>query len=194
MNRKFIRLVLFSAFSFALLPQLYAQNSRALPVDVLLIVDTSAALQPNRADVLSWINSHIVNRILSPGDSITIWAAGASAGVIHSAPVTGEEDIQSVRNVLQGLTLSGASADLAGATGQAAFRLAQTAGDRSRITYTVLVSASAAALRTAFAGDGRHLFRWFRTEHSSGWQALVVAPDIAHRAHNAALAFIESQR
>jgi hypothetical protein len=191
--KKLLSLTIFIGL-FGLFPLANAEAQRAIPLDVYLIIDASAALQQNRGEIMAWINEQVIDRLLADGDSITIWSAGASAALIHSAVIAGDAGRNEVRARLQALQAGGQSADFSGALGQVASRLAQRGADRSRIPYTLLITGSAEGLHPAFTGGAGHLFRWFRAEHSSRWQALVMAPHIALQVQQAAAAYINSQR
>ncbi|MCL2601233.1 MAG: hypothetical protein FWD91_00310 [Treponema sp.] len=176
------------------LPQVHAQAGRTVPFDVYLIVDASVALQQPRAEIMAWIDEQVIDRLLIDGDSITVWSAGAKAAIIHNAVISGDASKGELRARLQALQAGGQNADFSGALADAVSRLAQRGQDRSRIPHTLLITASAEALSPAFTAAAGHHFRWFRTEHSSRWQALVIAPTIAPRVQQAAAAYMNSQQ
>jgi len=173
---------------------LNAQDRRTIPLNMYLIIDGSSALERSRNEIVAWLNEQVVDRILMDGDNITIWAAGDSARVIHSATISGEAGKREIRERLQTLDARGETADFSGALRDVASRLSQTASDRSRLSYAMLIAASAEGLQPALAGGGQQLLRWSRSEKSSRWRALVVAPNIGGRVQQAAAAYMSSQR
>jgi len=183
---------IFIAFILAgVLPLLNAQDRRAIPLDMYLIIDGSSALEHSRNEIVAWINEHVVDRILMDGDNITIWSAGDSARVIHSATISGDAGLREVRERLQGLEARGPTADFSGALRDAASRSAQTG--RSRLSHTMLIAASVEGLQPALSG-GAQLLRWSRSEKSARWQVLVVSPNIGGRVQQATAAYMASQR
>jgi len=189
-----LRRIFIAVSLLAFLPLLNAQDRRTIPLDMYLIIDGSSAMEHSRNEIAAWINEQVVNRILMDGDRITIWAAGTSARVIHSATVSGDAGRREIAERLRTLETGGQAADFSGAMTNVASSLTQRAGDRSRLSYTVLIAASAESLQPAFSGNAQHLFRWFRSEQSSRWQALVMAPGIGTRVQQAAAAYMASQR
>ena len=170
---------------------LHAQDRRTIPLDLYLIIDGSSAMEDSRDEIAAWVNDHVIDRILMEGDRITIWTAGSAARVIHSAEISGDAEKQAIRDLLGAMDARGATADFSGAITDAASRLS---ADRSRLSHTMLITASAEGLRPAFTGSARHLFQWFRSEQFSRWQVLVVGPDIGARVRQAAAAYMASQR
>ena len=190
MLRKIFIMIFLAGFIFTA----NAENRRTIPLDVYLIIDGSPAFERSRGEIMAWINEQIVNRILINGDTVTIWAAGSNATIIHSSTISGEAEKQAIRDAVRNINAAGENADFSGAMSAAASRLTQAAGDRSRLTYTVLITGSARGMQQAFTGGAGHLFQWFRSEHSSQWQAFVMAPTIAGRVRQAAAAYMDSQR
>ena len=187
MLRKLFTLILFAGF----LPLLNAEGRRTIPLDVYLIIDGSAALERSRGEIVAWIGEQVIDRILMDGDSVTIWAAGDSARIIHSGVISGEAGRREIRERIQTLDARGQTPDFSGALADAASRL--SGAGRDRLTHTMLITASAGGLQPAFTGSARHLFRWFRSEKSAGWQVLVMAPHIGARVQQAAAAYMSSQ-
>jgi len=169
-----------------------AQQRRSIPLDMYLIIDSSSALEQSRGEILSWIHEQVVDRILMEGDRITIWAAGDSARVIHSATISGDAGKREIRERLQTLEASGQTPDFPGALRDLYSRLAQS--DRNRLSYSMLITASVMGLQPTLTGNAQHLLRWSRSEKSSRWQALVVSPNIGGRVRQAAAAYMSSQR
>jgi len=173
------------------LPQLNAENRRTLPLDINLIIDGSSTFERFRNDITTWVNGQVVDRILMEGDRITIWSAGDSARVVHSATISGDAEKRAVRESLGALDARGGTADFSGALREVESRLSPA--DRSRLSYTMLITASAQGLQPALAGNP-NLLRWSRSEKSAQWQVLVVSPNIGGRVRQAAVAYMNSQR
>ena len=185
-----IALKLLAIFAILSMP-LNAQNRRVIPLDVFLIIDASESLESSKNEVISWLNERVVDEILSDGDRITVWAAGDRATIIHSDIIFGNSSKNALRNSLRLLDTSGKSADFEGALKELYPRVSNTAPNR--LSYTMLISSSAAGLEPVLSGETRSMLRWSRSERSERWQAFVIAPDIGPRVQRAAAEFMEGQ-
>jgi len=192
MRVTFIRKIFILVILAGGLSLLNAQDRRTIPLDMYLIIDGSSALEQSRTEIMTWINEQ-VDRILMDGDRITIWAAGDSARIIHSATISGDAGRREIMESLRALETRGQTADFSGALMDLASRLPQTPG-RNRLSYSMLITASAAGLQPALTGGAQQLLRWSRSEKSARWQALVVAPNIGGRVQQAVAAYMSSQR
>ena len=167
---------------------LTAQDRRTIPLDLYLIIDVSEGFRENRNETIAWINEQIIDRLLQEGDRVVIWTAGTEARVIHTETIGNQKN--DVKDKLNNLEISGAAANFSGAMNEAASRASRENPGGNRISYTLLVSSSAANLAPSIGGSSSGLFRWFRTERYSKWQVLVAAPNIVQRARQAASAFM----
>jgi hypothetical protein len=183
-TRKLLILIILVSFS----PFIGAQD-RTIPLDMYLIIDGSQSFQNAKNDAVAWLNSQVIDRILMEGDTISIWSAGESSGIIHSGQVTGGKT--DIKDKLQTLKTDGKTADFSGALREAASRGSQT--PQSRLSYTMLITASAEGLEAALTGSNQGLFRWSRSERYERWQVLIVAPDIAPRVRDAAASYMNAQ-
>jgi len=189
MRNTYIR-ILFTLIIIGFSSQLNAENRRVIPLDMYLIVDGSESFQNSKNDAVTWINSQVVDRTLMDGDRITIWRAGNSAQIIYSGDVSGGKD--DIKNALNSLLTDARTPDFSGALTEAASRVSRTPQDR--LSYTMLVTASAEGLEQTLTGGARNLLRWFRSEKYERWQVLVVGPDITPRVRQAAASLLDALR
>ena len=168
-----------------------ADGPRTVPIDLYLIIDASEGVLAAKNDIMAWINSEIVDRLLQEGDRVVIWAAGSAAQVIHSETVGAQKN--EIREKLQNLEISGAIADFLGALRDAASREARDNPGGNRISYTLLICGSARNLAPALASGSAGLLRWFRSEYYNGWQALVAGPNLVPRVRDAAAAYMSGR-
>jgi hypothetical protein len=183
--RIFFAITLFAIF----LPRLAAQDSRSIPMDLYLIIDGSTAFQGSKAGAIAWINERVVDRLLAEGDRVSVWAAGESAELVYSGSISASGDKDALKDQLATLTATGRNADFYGA-----LRNVHSGISGDRLSYTLLITASAGGLERAIAGDTQGLFRWFRTERYEQWQVLAIAPDIGGKVSQAAAAYMNSLR
>ena len=187
-----IRIFIVLTLLAVVLPRLAAEDRRSIPMDLYLIIDGSEAFQGSKAGAIAWINERVLDRLLMEGDRISVWAAGERAELVYSGPASGEN--QAVKDTLTNLTATARIADFYGALRNVTAGITGAAGGADRLSYTMLVTASAGGLEHALAGDTQGLMRWFRTEKYEQWQVLVVAPDIGTRVNQAAAAYMNSLR
>jgi len=174
--------ILFIMAIFCLSP-LYAQRN---PININIIIDSSASLSNVKEDVESWLSLRL-NEILVAGDSVTLWSAGAQARVIYSGSISAEEDKEAVKAGVRNINPSGYTADFSGALREAAAR--QGTGSYS---YTLLISASAEMLSSLITGPNGNLLRYSRVEDFSLWRALVIGLNIDSRVRTAAASFMNN--
>lgn len=189
-RRFFLVLIVFTGFS-ALLD---AEDKRSIPLDMYLIVDSSSSFRNAQEDAVAWINTQVVDRVLSEGDTITIWTAGETPELLFSGAISSSGGVsaeaQDIKGKLRSFAADGESADFSGALREAASRVSQT--PQNRLSYTMLVTASAGGLERTLTGDARALLKWSRSEKYERWQALIVAPNIAQKVRDAAASYMRS--
>jgi len=182
-NRKPALIVILAVF-ICLFPLYGADGTRA-PIDVNLIIDGSASFSSVKNEVASWVSGRL-DQILVEGDRVTVWSAGASAKVIYSGRINGNSDKEAVKSSIREMTGSGNNANFAGALREASEKPSQS------YSYTLLISASPAALSSIISGSQSNLLRFSRVEEFSSWRALVVGLNIDTRVRRAASAFFGS--
>jgi hypothetical protein len=162
---------------------LYGADERNTPIEVNLIVDGSGALANVLDEVSRWISGDLVDQRLREGDRITIWKAGEQAEIVYSEALKNDADKEHIKNTLRSLSSHGSAADFTGALRAAASR------NSGAITYTLLVSASPAALSPILRDSQANLVRFSRIEEFRGWRAMVIALNIEGRVRQAAAAY-----
>ena len=170
------------------LPFLRAADKRTIPLDLYLIIDDSESFYNAKENAIAWVNGHVLDRLLMEGDSVTIWTAGDSAQIIFSGQISSLDVIKDIQNKLQALQTRGKTADFESALKELEPRLARTSQDR--LSYSVLVTASAGGLWPTLTGNSQSLLRWFRTEKYERWQALILAPDMPRRVSQAGAGYM----
>ena len=171
---------------------LTAEDKRIIPLDMYLIIDDSSSMQASKNDAIGWINEQVIDRILADGDKITIWTAGDKAEINYSDTISGDAGKKTVKDKLLAMGSEGKTADFTGALIDAASRISQT--PRDRLSYTMLITASAEGLEPVLTGNSPGNLKWFRSEKFQRWQVLVVAPDIGGKVQQAAAAYMRTLR
>jgi hypothetical protein len=178
---------MFTAAMVLYLAPLYAADVRTTPIDVNLIIDGSAELSGFQDQVASWISTNLMDQLLQSGDTVTVWSAGASAKTVYSQTLRDAGFKDGLAKALQGLDASGSTADFAGALAAAASRRTQ-----GSFSYTILVTASTAALSPTLLGPQARLMRFSRIEEFAGWRTVVVGLNIDAQVRQAAAAYFVS--
>jgi hypothetical protein len=183
------RALFFLVFS-GLLSPLFAVG-RALPLDIFLIIDGSAALEKGRNDAFDWLCGRVVDGLLQEGDRLTIWVAGEKAEELFSGSVTGNETRETVKALIRAIPAKDKSADFSGALRRAANRQAgKTGEDSGRLTYTLLISGMTAGYNSLSGGEILDYLRYSRFEEFPAWRVVTSAPEIEAAVKNAAAAFM----
>jgi hypothetical protein len=176
---KFAGILLFLAFAvfFAASPA-YAQRP---PIDVNLIIDGSSSLTGVKDEVTTWLFARL-DQLLVNGDRVTVWNAGTRSSVIYTGRIEGDAKDVLKRNI-RDISPSGNNADFSGALRDAASR------QPSSYSYTLLISASPAALSAVISSPNASLLRFSRVEEFSTWRALVVGLNLDSRVRRASTAY-----
>ncbi|MDR0321856.1 MAG: hypothetical protein LBI28_10155 [Treponema sp.] len=179
LNLKIAGILLFLAFAvFFGSAQVYAQRA---PIDVNLIIDGSSSLTGVKDEVTTWLFARL-DQILVNGDRVTVWNAGTRASVIYTGTIEGNAKDTLKRSIRES-SQSGNVADFSGALREAASR------QSSPYSYTLLISASPAALSAVISSPNASLLRFSRVEEFSTWRALVIGLNIDSRVRRASEAF-----
>ena len=194
MNINNFRNLFILAILIGFLPQLNADDRRVIPLDMYLIIDGSESLKDPKNGIVAWINEQVIDRILTDGDKITVWTAGEKAEIIYSEIISGSAGKKDIKDKLQALKMDGKTADFSGALREASSRISQTGQNRSRLSYTILITGSAEGLEPTLTANAQGTLRWFRSEQYARWQILVVAPDIGGKVRQSAASYMASLR
>jgi hypothetical protein len=181
------RFLLVLMFLVAFFPRLEAEDRRNVPLDVYLIIDASNSFQNVKTDALAWVNAQVIDRILIDGDNMTVWAAGDSPELIFSGAVSASNGNGEIKEKLNNLTAEGGKADFSGALRGVETRLSDVQG---RLSYTLLIMASAGGLEGVLTGNSPSQLKWSRSEKYERWQVLVIAPNIGRKVSEAALEYM----
>ena len=181
----FLILSIFAIFSLPVI----AENRRVIPLDMFLIIDTSQSMENTKNEVIDWVNQRVVDQILMEGDRIIVWTAGNRAEIVYSDTISSDLSKDELRTVLRDLETRAESADFSGALRQLQGRVSVVP---NRMSYSMLITASAEGLEPLLSSDTRGLLRWSRSERSERWQVFVLAPEIGSMVQQAANEFIRA--
>jgi len=177
---KNVKIPLFLVFAIFLgLTPVYAQRA---PIDINLIIDGSSSLTAVKNEVTTWVSGRL-DQIMTEGDRVTIWNAGTQSKIIYTGKVEGAPGREAVKKNIRDITPLGNNPDFSGALREAASR--QSSG----FSYTLLISASPAALSSVLSTKQAGLLRFSRVEEFTNWRALVVGLNIDGKVKKSAAAF-----
>ena len=183
MKKKGFILVILSVF--CCLSLLHGADNQRPEIKVNLIIDGSGAFVGVKEEITAWVSGRL-DQILAEGDMVTIWNAGTAARVVYSGRINSASDKDAVKKSIGDITAAGNNADFSGALREAS----QQQG--SGLNYTLLISASPAAISSLLSGPQANLLRFSRMEEFSGWRALVVGLNLDEKVRKAAANFIGS--
>ena len=152
-------------------PCLWAANDRTTPIDVYIIVDSSAAMEKGREEAANWLCTTVIDGMLLQGDRIWVWTAGTKPELIYSGTLGNKEE---AKGAIRGIRYQGNAADYRGALEEAK----NQAGKSSRIGYTLLVSGSGAKDPPSQEAESAGLLRYSRVDSFSGWRVLTIGLDL----------------
>ena len=157
----------------------YAQRA---PIDINLIIDGSSSLTAVKNEVTAWVSGRL-DQILTEGDKVTIWSAGTQSKVIYTGKIEGAPGREAVKKSIRDIAPMGNNPDFSGALRDAASR------QSSNYSYTLLISASPAALSSVLSTRQAGLLRFSRVEEFTNWRALVVGLNIDGKVKKSAAAY-----
>jgi hypothetical protein len=163
---------------------LSAADTRTIPLDLFLIVDSSSTLNAAKDAAITWMCTHLIDELLREGDHLTVWFAADTARIVFSDSVNGVRK-EAARNVLRTMASSASSADFAGALRDASVRAGATQ-NVNRIVYTLLVSGSEASIFSTTDTDIVGLLRFSRVDDFSGWRVMTIGLGLSAQAQRAA--------
>jgi hypothetical protein len=183
---KSLKILLLLAFTvFFSISAVYAQRD---PIDINIIIDGSESLINVKEEVRIWLSGRL-DQILAQGDRVTVWSAASSARIIYSGRMDSSAETEAVKKSIADISPSGINADLSGALRQAAGQQSAEQG----FSYTLLISASPAALSSTLSGPQANLLRHSRVEEFPAWRAFVIGLNLDSRVKRAAASFINAQ-
>jgi hypothetical protein len=184
------RVLIFGLFFFIIPPGLWSAGERSKPLDMFLIIDGSVALNNGKNEAFAWLCDNIIGDLLQDGDNLTVWLAGTKANRIFQGPLSGAGSKEEVKGLIRSIELSGTRVDYAGALREAINMDARE--KRQRMTYTLLISGSAAGHAT-FPGNSEtaSLLRYSRIEDHAAWRAITAALNIGPEIRKKAALFAD---
>ena len=171
MNRKNLKKCALFCLLIGVTASLWGTDTRTIPIDVYLIVDSSVDMEKGKNEAISWLCNTVIDGILQPEDRIWIWTAGVRPELVYSGSLGNKENAKAS---LRTIAFKDNSADYRGALQEARTQ----AGKSDRITYTLLVSGSGAKDPPTREAESAGLLRYSRVENFSGWRVLTVGLDL----------------
>ena len=161
---------------FALPNSIRAQDQRTSPIDALLLMDATPAMNSVRREAIDWVCTSFVDGILQNGDRITLWSVSEQPGELISQTISSNADKDSLKAIIQSIAEAPGPANYKLALGIAAEREKKRT-DRDRIFFTLLVGVyfeEMDANQGKVSYNGIDLLKNSRVTDFPGWKAIVV--------------------
>ncbi|GHU84047.1 hypothetical protein FACS189473_0200 [Spirochaetia bacterium] len=170
-------------------PSIAAIDTRTKSLEMFLIIDGSQALAKGKDEALTWLCDTVIDGMLQEGDTLTVWLAAGKARQLYSGKLNGADTKETVKALLRAITTADAAADYTGALREAV--KADAAVRRQRMTYTLLISGSAAGY-DSFPGstEAAALLRYSRVEEFPLWRAITASLNAGPEIRQAASLFM----
>ncbi|MDR0402382.1 MAG: VWA domain-containing protein [Treponema sp.] len=175
---------------FLLSIRIWGEDSRDIPVDVYIIVDSSSSMEKGKDEAVNWLCGTVIDGIVRPGDSLSIWTAGAEPELIYSKTVSAETK-EEAKNLIKQIRFSGAAADYKGALN--AVRARALAAPGGRMAYTLLISGANPKDPPIKEAESAGLLLYSRVESFSGWKVFTVGLDLNARVRESAGAYMKNR-
>ena len=187
MKRKKLLIIWFLCILALCTANLWGNNPRTSPIDVYIIIDSSAAMERGREQAINWLSNTVIDTMLRNDDRIWIWTAGARPDLIYSGNLANKEEVKAL---IRSISLEGDAADYRGALFEA-----QAQAQRSdRTTYTLLLSGSGAKDPPTREAESAGLLRHSRVESFPGWRVLTVGLDLTPRVRRSSAYYANNSR
>ncbi|MDR2149307.1 MAG: hypothetical protein LBO67_00485 [Spirochaetaceae bacterium] len=164
---------------------LYAGDTRAMALDICLIIDGSSAVSHTKDAIVAWVSETIIDNMVQNDDKLTIWLVQKETTLIFSE-ILDSKGKNRAKTALKALNPAGTISNFDTALEAAGARVI----DSRHIAYTLLVSGSISALSATLTGTQAASLRFSKTEDHHGWQSMVIATDISQRVRQAAAAYM----
>jgi hypothetical protein len=168
-----------------------AEDRRRESLDMLVVIDGSAALKNVREAALNWFSERVVERILQDGDRLSVWIAGDQAELVFSGTFAGEESRKTLLDRLRAVETARGDADFTGALRELSLREAAIQG--SLPPYILLITGTSGGFKPSPEGSAGRLLRYSRVEEFPGWRALRLAGSVGGRVRDAASAYLKTE-
>ncbi len=177
---------------FLLAIPLHGEDLRKGPINMYLIIDTSFAMEGHLPEALSWVNSVFLQGLNCPGDTITVWTAGATPAFVTQIIIQQPEDLKNLQTLIQSLSIQKENPDYV-----AALKLAvQAEKDRKNqepIAFALLLSGTGVMLsgKNSSSSELAALLRYSKVEDFDGWKAIVVGLGVEQRVEEATKSYMK---
>jgi hypothetical protein len=146
-----------------------AAERRELPLNVNIIVDMGASMKAGKASAVQWLNDTLVDRMLTTGDRVTVFAAGARREQLYQAVIAeGNVEKDALHALFLALPEPGGDGDISAALRSAVANALQG----NTPAWTLLITGPGAS-GTENSGD--ELLRYSSVRHYAAWRCITVA-------------------
>jgi hypothetical protein len=186
--KKLFLLGLFLVFSPFV--RMWGEDTRSIPVDVYIIVDSSSSMEKGKEEAVNWLCTTVIDGIVKAGDSLSIWTAGVQPELIYSKTVSAETK-EEAKKLIRQIRFSGSAADYKSALDEVQARA--LAGPAGRMVYTLLISGASPKDPPIKEAESAGLLLYSRVESFSGWKVFTVGLDLSARIKESADSYMKNR-
>jgi hypothetical protein len=168
----------------------HAADSREIPLDVYVIVDTSSAMEAGREQAVAWLCGQVIDGIARDGDTLSLWTAGERPELLYSGAVSADSK-EEAKKLVKSIAFSGSRADYRGALSAARDKAAQ--GKPGRLAYTLLISGASPKDPPIREAESAGLLLYSRVDSFPGWRVFTVGLDLSDRVRDSAAAYMKNR-
>ncbi|GHU12931.1 hypothetical protein FACS1894161_2190 [Spirochaetia bacterium] len=170
-------------FVFLFLMSAAAQGqTRRVPLDVYVIIDSSTAMGRGKNEAVSWVCDAVLGGTVQNGDRLNLWTAGEKPALLYSGEISADTR-EDAKKLVRNIRFQDGSADYRGALNQARTQIlagTEYSGRSAdgRLSYTLLVSGANPKDPPVKEAESAGLLMYSRVENFSGWRVLTVGLDV----------------
>ncbi|MFQ3547288.1 MAG: vWA domain-containing protein [Termitinemataceae bacterium] len=177
----------------------FCGDSRSIPLDMYLLIDTSKAMGSQLPEAVQWFESEILTELMQVGDECTLWTLSQQPQEIFSRSITSIDDFEIIRKQLKTIGSLRNTSDFSTSTdilaGIQKAQLADTKrGTQERIAVIFLLLGTGAEGPSKNTEGTASVLRYSRVEDFYGWKLFILGVNIEERTKAAAkqyMAFIQ---
>ncbi len=166
----------------------FGEDFRKGPIDLYLLIDTSASISAHYGEALSWVRRTVLDEILQKDDTVTIISAGSLVQLVTENRISGPESTTDLAKTLQSISIQGNFADLAGAIREAKKRDAAKAKQQTMAIALIITGTDSTgnSVNLPKTKELEALLKYSKVEDFPGWKVIIIGLNLEAKIQTAA--------